>query len=140
MRQFTILILATLGFAASGCGLEEMAERLAESASPIEIPADKQTYVGVWEAEGMQLVIRADGMVHYERTRGGGSRKLEGPLRAFSGDDFEVGLGGLTTTFEVSAPPNEEGGVWTMTVDGVELQRTADAPGAVPAPDEGTRV
>ena len=145
MRHLRCLAIAAALACTSACGLEEAGERLLESAQPIPIPEDKAAYVGTWEGPGMQLTIRADGMVSYRREVGSGSRRLEAPIRAFSGHDFEVGLGSLTTTFEVSDPPHERDGTWLMTVDGVDLERIADAPAPPDTPwsepeEEGTRV
>ena len=39
------------------------------------------------------------------------------------GDDFEVGIGPIATTFKVSKTPYKEGETWKMVVDGVELTR-----------------
>jgi hypothetical protein len=75
----------------------------------------------------MYLLITADGSVRHERSRGGATTSIEGPLKDFDGDHFEVGIGPLATKFIVSRPPYEEGGAWKMVVDDVELTRTGDA-------------
>ena len=36
-------------------------------------------------------------------------------LQAFDGDDFEVGIGPMRTTFRVSSPPRKIDGTWRMT-------------------------
>jgi hypothetical protein len=47
-------------------------------------------------------------------------------LKEFTGDDFSVGIGPMTTTFDVSKPPHQDkDGSWRMTVDGLELTRTS---------------
>ena len=59
------------------------------------------------------------------------SKKVDAPLKEFKGDNFVVGIGFMSTEFAVSAPPHEDGGVWKMTVDGVELTRITADPQAV---------
>lgn len=93
------------------------------SACGIPVPPDKADYVGEWRAVGMELVITADGSVEYERSSGGISKSVNGPIKEFRGDDFVVGILFLTTTFEVSETPHQVGGMWKMVVDGVELTR-----------------
>ncbi len=93
------------------------------AACGIDVPPAKSAYVGQWEADGMTLLITRDGSVSYKRFRKGASTKIDAPLKSFDGDDFEVGIGPMTTTFRVSSPPREIDGVWKMTVDGVELTR-----------------
>lgn len=94
------------------------------AACAIPVPPEKAAYVGEWKAPGISLLILADGSIVYERIRGGATTKINGPLKAFKGDDFEVGIGSMATTFKVSATPHEKDGKWLMTVDGVELTRT----------------
>lgn len=94
---------------------------LAACAKPI--PADRQAYVGEWRSETMALVISQEGVVSYERKTGSASTSIGGPLKEFKGNDLIVGVGPLTTTFVVSAAPQQVAGQWKMTVDGVELTR-----------------
>lgn len=109
MRKVRLLVPTLLLVLLAACG--------------IEVPQAKSAYVGHWEAEGMTLQINRDGRVSYKRFRKGASSKIDAPLKAFHGDDFEVGVGPMTTMFRVSSPPREIDGVWRMTVDGVELTR-----------------
>lgn len=95
------------------------------------VPPDKRAYVGDWQAPDMRLAISAEGRVVYKRRDGGSSTSLDVPLKRFEGDNFVVGLGPMSTTFVVSAPPRLDDGVWTMTVDGVRLTRRQ---GATPDP------
>jgi hypothetical protein len=88
------------------------------------IPEDKLDYVGEWRSKEMVLLILQDGSLKYERLKRGGTTSITGPIKAFEGDDFVVGIAFLTTTFEVSKPPHEMDGVWKMEVDGVTLTRT----------------
>jgi hypothetical protein len=91
------------------------------------VPAEKAAYLGEWHTTTMYLLITADGSVRYKRLRGGATTSIDGPLKGFAGNDFEVGVGPLSTTFIVSEPPHLDAGEWKMTVDGVELTRTGDA-------------
>lgn len=87
------------------------------------VPKEKQAYVGEWNGTAMALLITQDGSVAYRRLEGGVTKSIDGPLKGFDGDNFVVGVGPIATTFIVSAPPRQEGGVWKMTVDGVVLTR-----------------
>jgi hypothetical protein len=89
----------------------------------VAVPADKADYVGEWTAEGMSLLVTQDGSVVYHRMKKGAKTSIDAPLKGFKGDDFEVGLGPMVTTFKVSSPPHKVGDRWLMTVDGVELSR-----------------
>ena len=88
------------------------------------VPADKLDYVGEWKSREMYLLILKDGTVSYKRLKGGGTVTVNGPLKEFSGNDFVVGFGFLTTTFNVAQPPVKTGDVWRMTVDGVVLTKS----------------
>ena len=90
------------------------------------LPHDRMNYVGNWQGPEMQLLIFADGAVEYQREKDGGSVSINAPLQEFVGDDFVVGALFMVTTFEVSEPPLETDGVWTMTVDGVPLTRVSE--------------
>lgn len=93
------------------------------AACRVEVPSEKSAYVGEWKAEAMSLLITRDGSIHYQRQQKGASTSINAPLKAFSGDDFEVGIGPMTTLFKVSSPPHQRDGKWKMTVDGIELTR-----------------
>ncbi|HEY2629753.1 MAG TPA: hypothetical protein VGI57_11530 [Usitatibacter sp.] len=88
------------------------------------LPVDKQQYAGEWHGKDMLLLITSDGNVRYKRRKDTGSTSISGPLQRFDGASFWVGVGLLSTKFEVSAPPHQDGNVWKMTVDGVELVRS----------------
>ena len=89
------------------------------------LPPAKASYVGQWyaEKEKMRLEISANGHVDYERRHEHGKTSIKAPIQEFLGDDFTVGVGPFRTRFVVSKPPRLDGGVWKMTVDGVELVR-----------------
>ena len=90
------------------------------------LPADRLHYVGDWRGNGVSLLIAEDGNVVYHREEGGSTVSIDAPLKAFDGDDFEVGIGPLVTRFDVGQPPQEVDGEWTMEVDGRMLRREDD--------------
>ncbi len=92
-----------------------------------ELPDDKANYAGEWRTRGRLLRISPEGRVHYYK----GSSKLKAPLQKWKGDDFQVGLLFMNTTFKVSKPPYQDGGTWKMVVDGKTYKR-------VKGPDEVT--
>ncbi len=89
------------------------------------VPREKAAYIGEWQEKTMYLLITQDGSVRYKRIKGGVTTTIEGPLKGFAGNDFEVGFGPLSTTFVVKKPPYQEGGKWKMVVDDVELTKVA---------------
>ena len=87
------------------------------------LPPDKADYAGSWQGSGVMLQIAADGRVEYQRVEGSQTRSVSGPIKEFQGDSFSVGIGALSTLFEVSSKPSESQGTWRMTVDGIQLTR-----------------
>lgn len=87
------------------------------------LPPEKLAYAGEWRSSSMSLLITQDGNVMYKRKDGDMSKSINGPLQAFEGNNFVVGVGPVKTTFVVSTPPHEDQGTWTMVVDGVELTK-----------------
>src|SRR6266581_5499177 len=108
MKKANALFIASV-FALSACGKP--------------VPAEKAAYVGEWQSPGMTLLITQDGGVQYKRIKGGVTTEVNGPLQRFEGDSFVVGVLSLSTSFQVSKPPFEQGGRWKMVVDGVELTK-----------------
>lgn len=100
-----------------------LAGSLAGCAKPV--PAEKAEYVGTWQGPQMTLTIHAGGRVLYARRRGNTATSVDAPLKRFENEDFIVGVGPLETRFDVTRPPHRAGGAWRITVDGVELTRTA---------------
>ena len=96
--------------------------------SAAQIPASKQSYIGEWKADGMDLSIAADGEVRFRQilttqTESGtrtNTRNVSGPIARWEGNSFVVGLMGSNTTFQVDAPPSADG---HMTVNGIALTR-----------------
>ena len=112
MRLNKLLVLLTLLSSLVGCGKP--------------VPPEKSSYVGEWQEKTMYLLITQDGSVRYKRLKGGATTSVEGPLKGFNGNHFEVGIGPMATTFVVGKPPYQDGDKWKMVVDEVELVRTAN--------------
>ena len=89
----------------------------------VGVPDDKTEYIGEWVGVGMNLTITSDGGVDYRRVSRSGSKTITAPIKAWHGDDFEVGISLISTRFVVSRTPYTDGEVWKMSVDGVELER-----------------
>lgn len=89
------------------------------------VPPEKSAYVGEWQSQTMALLITQDGSVRYKRIRAGMTTSVDGPLKGFAGDNFEVGVGPMSTIFVVNKPPYQDGGRWKMVVDDVVLTRTS---------------
>lgn len=91
------------------------------------VPPEKADYVGQWNAPNMSILITQEGRINYHRTDATNGKTvnkgIDGLIKAFHGDDFEVGVAPLTTTFVVSEIPHQVDGKWKMTVDGVELTK-----------------
>jgi len=96
---------------------------LAAHADPVPVPADKMAYVGDWQGKDMRIQMGKDGKVQYKRNQPGKNLNLSVDLQGFNGDNFDVGVPFLRSTFVVSKPPHREDGKWKMTVDGVELTK-----------------
>jgi len=111
MQIKNLLLFLLIALSLSGC------------AKPV--PPEKASYVGEWQEKTMYLLITQDGSVRYKRLKGGVTTSVDGPLKGFDGNNFEVGIGPMTTTFVVDKPPYEEDEQWKMVVDGVELTRTS---------------
>ena len=86
-------------------------------------PTEKAGYVGEWHGIATALLITQDGNVACRRLHKGVDTSIDAPLKAFQGDDFVVGVGPVTTTFVVTVPPHQDGGVWKTPVDGVKPTR-----------------
>jgi len=98
------------------------------------VPPEKAAYVGEWQHPTMYLLLTQDGSVRYKRIQGGATTSVEAPLKGFQGNNFEVGIGPMSTTFVVTKPPYDDGGKWKMVVDGVELVRTSSLGDVKPPP------
>ena len=103
----------------------------------VEVPPE---YVGEWRGERMTLAIDAAGGLRYERVKEQGQVSVTAPIVAFDERGFEVGVGPVRSRFEVSAGPALRDGRWTMTVDGVELQRVDEGAPAPAVPPSKNRL
>ena len=110
MNNLKLLVLLALLSSLMGCSKS--------------VTKEKSAYVGEWQDKTMYLLIAQDGSVKYKRVKDGGTTSINAPLQGFVGDNFEVGVGPMKTTFVVSKPPHREGDAWKMNVDGVELTKT----------------
>lgn len=117
MKKVRLAILLASLFSSLGC------------ARPV--PAEKSSYVGEWSEKTMYLLITQDGSVKYKRLKGGATTTVDGPLEGFKGDNFDVGVGPLATTFVVSRAPYQDGDKWKMIVDGIELVKASNKFSAV---------
>lgn len=88
--------------------------------------AGKSDYIGRWEAPQMTLVIERDASVSQTWTRGGKSF-ADAPIERFGTSTFLVRVGPGVTLFSIDQPPQREGDVWTMRVNGITLQRRHEA-------------
>ncbi|MCP4499760.1 MAG: hypothetical protein GY822_07340 [Deltaproteobacteria bacterium] len=59
----------------------------------------------------------------YKRSTGNNTTTIQGPLKEFIGDDFEVGIWMFSAQFQVSQAPIEKDGKWQMVVDDVPLTK-----------------
>jgi hypothetical protein len=91
--------------------------------APEPLPADKAEYAGAWEGDGVRIQISTDAKVSYDRKKGAGNEHVEGPIAGWRGDSFVVGVMTQKTTFDVTVPPHEEAGTWTMVINGDTVYR-----------------
>ena len=87
------------------------------------VPVAKSRYVGEWQGETAYLSITRHGYVYYERFKSRASHSVEGRLKGFKGDNFEIGFGPIATTVVVNRAPYLDSNGWKMVVDGKELVR-----------------
>jgi hypothetical protein len=87
------------------------------------LPADRAAYAGEWSGPGTILSITLGGDLAFEQTTRGTTIEILGPIKAFDGDDIVVGFAFVTSTIDVTSPPAEHDGAWTMAVSGVALTK-----------------
>jgi len=114
MRLLKLLCIVLVGAVLSACN------------KPLD--PEHAGYAGTWAAPGITLVIGMDGMIDYRKIttskNGSFDTSINAPIREFVAKGFTVGLGPITTTFVVQKRPHQDGEMWKMTVDGVELTRS----------------
>jgi uncharacterized membrane protein YhaH (DUF805 family)/ribosomal protein L37AE/L43A len=84
----------------------------------------KLDFFGTWEGEKMSLRVDNFGNGDLSHFDGKSSVRAFGPLRFPGGNRISIGFGLDPPVFNVTLPPHMEGGVETMTLDGVKLVRT----------------
>lgn len=110
MAKKQLLLLTFLALFLSACGKP--------------VPPDKTAYIGKWQSKTMYLVITKEGDISYKRVKGKQTTTINAPLKGFNGNDFEVGIGPLSTMFKVNKPPYQDGDQWKIIVDEVVLTKT----------------
>jgi len=122
-KQSSLLALGMMLLSILACKLGKSSDSTANL-----IPDDKKNYIGEWRGSlpggSFRLSIAPDGSVNYERKEGSKSKSISGgKISKFEGDNFEVKVLLLSTTFKVDKPPHQNGRLWKMTVDGVDVSR-----------------
>jgi hypothetical protein len=84
----------------------------------------KLDFFGTWEGRKMSLRVDNFGNGDLSRFDGKSPVRAFGPLRFPGGNRISIGFGLDPAVLNVTVPPHMEGGVETMTLDGVELVRT----------------
>jgi uncharacterized membrane protein YhaH (DUF805 family) len=84
----------------------------------------KLDFFGTWEGQKMSLRVDNFGNGDLSRSDGKSPVRAFGPLRFPGGNRISIGFGLDPVVLNVTVPPHMEGGVETMTLDGVELVRT----------------
>jgi uncharacterized membrane protein YhaH (DUF805 family)/ribosomal protein L37AE/L43A len=84
----------------------------------------KLDFFGTWEGQKMSLRVDNFGNGDLSRFDGKSPVRAFGPLRFPGGNRISIGFGLDPVVLNVTVPPHMEGGVETMTLDGVELVRT----------------
>ena len=80
------------------------------------LPADKAEFAGHWRGGGVDLVIRPEGHVTYEKAEGKGRVQVEGPLQGWIGNDFVVGVMVVKTNWPGATTHEVEQQVTTVVV------------------------
>jgi len=94
-----------------------------DSTNNAPISATEEPYIGDWEGDGMTLLIGRDRSVHYKKTSGGSTKTVDGTLKGIEGGKIVVKAAFLEVKLDVDAEPEEEEGIWEMTVEGEELTK-----------------
>lgn len=123
-RVATVLGLCLLALAAAGTSKPK-----SKGKAGVELlETTHAAYVGNWEGKGTSLRIAPDGSVAYERKDGAVKKSVNGKLARFDGHDIVVSAL-LEVKLDVSSPPSESDGTWTMKVEGRTLHRVGDGRG-----------
>ena len=72
----------------------------------------------------MNITITPEGRVEYSNEQPGKSSSVSAPIKSFDGDNFDAGIGPLSTEFKVTQPPKQDAqGNWFMIIDGHTLAK-----------------
>lgn len=94
-----------------------------DDAANTPITAAEEPYIGDWEGDGMTLLIGKDRSVHYKKTSGGSTKTVDGTLKGIENGNIVVKAAFVEVKLAVDAEPEEEEGIWEMTVEGEELTK-----------------
>ena len=90
------------------------------------LPAEKIAYAGTWTSADsrVNITITPEGRVEYSNEQPGKSSSVSAPIKSFDGDNFDAGIGPLSTEFKVTQPPKQDAqGNWFMIIDGHTLAK-----------------
>ncbi|MCC7539254.1 MAG: hypothetical protein IT379_23730 [Deltaproteobacteria bacterium] len=94
-----------------------------QAATQADLATFRPLLNGTWVGGGITLTIDPGGSVAYRKQEGATNRTVNGPLSRFDRRGFDVNIIVSTVNFRIDRGPEQVGGVWKMTVDGVELTR-----------------
>ncbi len=127
-RLAPLLLIAILG--CEGGSSRPASTKPQEPASAIT--STRSEYAGEWEGGGVTLSVGRN--ISFAQSSGGATNlTYSGPLDHFDGDDIVMNIMIGKFTLAVQKPPANVGGVWKMTVNGVEVTRK---PGSGGIPDQ----
>ncbi len=88
-------------------------------------PIDSATepYIGDWENDDVTLLIGRDRSVHYKKKSGSSTKSIDGTLKGIENGNIVVKAAFLEVKIKIDAEPEEDEGIWEMTVDGEELTK-----------------
>ena len=89
----------------------------------VPVPPESTDFVGHWEGDNTELVVRKEGRVYFRHQRGNFEEKLDMPLQSISLDAISMGMAFWKTDIAVQVPPHAENGKWHMTAEHVDLTR-----------------
>lgn len=94
-------------------------------------PIDSATepYIGDWESDDTVLQIGRDRSVHYKKKTGSTTKSVDGTLKGIENGNIVVKAAFLEVKFKIDAEPEEEEGIWEMTIDGEELTKKGSGAG-----------
>ncbi|MCR9166071.1 MAG: hypothetical protein ACE37F_17470 [Nannocystaceae bacterium] len=106
-----------------GSALAALVFGLLACSNPQPLPQGKAEFAGTWEGDGVRIEITPEGRVTYDRKKGAGNERIQGPIAGWGEDNFVVGVMTQKTTIEVDEPPHETSGTWTMVINGDTVYR-----------------